>query len=976
MKLFVRKNVLLALMFMSLFLLLACTSLNTTSTTQSTSSTSGSDTTLTSSTSTSSTTTSNLTSTTASTTTLSTGAQQESIENLDSLVLSIDRLETVDVNVDFDSIFSETSQEIINLSFPRRYFPGIDTERIISSGNEDITYDPDDYIHHTYWPEPMYHKDLYVEPTLEGGMYQISTLLNSYNNTALNNLYLVADGVFSQANDEVDWAVDHISVMNTWIETVDMGKFLLDYDSVNDVVNLYHVWYLDDVGLTSLNKISVYYNDSGEEVIEKWINEFYSKGDYPGAIGYFNTIGSRDFNFYNVWLNSQSELSDMHMFRGINQTENGNYEYYDNDYSVVSGDFGWYTIIRFLDPSTGNITNYRDMMDTYCPTGDSNVITWTPRWDGYQASVYLPAFSGVEDILVEEGGMIAQNQDSPDTQAFLQSQGIGLMPDQYIYNNDGTEWITGIKTSLGGFLSTDEIWNDSVQMNGVRLRIASEGEKAYSNYYKYLGIMDLFIEADSIEEASQQITAYLAHIGLTYKYGDSSDLFNEYSDFYDNFDEIANNVNTTNAIMKNPYHLYESLEDYAENTNFIYNYVDIRQSMLQMLDDIDSISFQDMPPMYDITSVNLLNVSDMVSGELVLNGNQLDSSQLDVTVPQSPLLRTDKEYSVYYAFSIGNKLFHIGAETTKTYAASALHFSEGLTIELPNDLPDGEYALMLFIAKDNDPGTVRISNAIEAPFASFDPIQLEYDNPETGLRAVMQLVFQDGHAYMNVFHEDIQPPVIMVEGHQAPYSGTVSVSAPVYILGTITVADFLNDMITVIDNFDSSIEVSYLNLTHNSLAILSEMDLMESGLYVLTVQDSTGNITEITFENIIVQFQVVFMYSDGTVILTQFINMGEDATPPEVTVDTGYYLSGWTEDYTNISNHLDVHAMIVANLHTITYMVDDVLYQLVENVEYGSEIVKIADPVNEGYVFSGWSIAPTTMPDEDIIIIGTFTPAP
>jgi hypothetical protein len=54
-------------------------------------------------------------------------------------------------------------------------------------------------------------------------------------------------------------------------------------------------------------------------------------------------------------------------------------------------------------------------------------------------------------------------------------------------------------------------------------------------------------------------------------------------------------------------------------------------------------------------------------------------------------------------------------------------------------------------------------------------------------------------------------------------------------------------------------------------------------------------------------------------------------------------------------------------------MVDGSVYQVIENVDFGSEIIAIDDPIQEGFTFSGWDYVPGTMPDEDIIISGTFS---
>ena len=66
---------------------------------------------------------------------------------------------------------------------------------------------------------------------------------------------------------------------------------------------------------------------------------------------------------------------------------------------------------------------------------------------------------------------------------------------------------------------------------------------------------------------------------------------------------------------------------------------------------------------------------------------------------------------------------------------------------------------------------------------------------------------------------------------------------------------------------------------------------------------------------------------------------------------------------------------IAVNTHHIIFMVDDQVYDRIEDVPYGADLTGylIAEPTKTGYTFSGWSELPATMPDEDVTVSGTFT---
>jgi len=57
--------------------------------------------------------------------------------------------------------------------------------------------------------------------------------------------------------------------------------------------------------------------------------------------------------------------------------------------------------------------------------------------------------------------------------------------------------------------------------------------------------------------------------------------------------------------------------------------------------------------------------------------------------------------------------------------------------------------------------------------------------------------------------------------------------------------------------------------------------------------------------------------------------------------------------------------------YIVIYYVNGAVYATFD-VDYGSAITVIADLIKTGYTFSGWSEAPVTMPDHNVIINGNF----
>ena len=125
--------------------------------------------------------------------------------------------------------------------------------------------------------------------------------------------------------------------------------------------------------------------------------------------------------------------------------------------------------------------------------------------------------------------------------------------------------------------------------------------------------------------------------------------------------------------------------------------------------------------------------------------------------------------------------------------------------------------------------------------------------------------------------------------------------------------------------------------------------------------------------------------TNGTITTNRSLAEENDTVTLTVTPDKGYHAENVSVNGTAITptegvysfempaDNAAVSAEFTANSHTVTYKVDGEIYGEVETVDYGTELTAREAPTKTGFIFSGWSTIPETMPDEDVVITGTFT---
>ncbi|XMB73072.1 InlB B-repeat-containing protein [Mycoplasmatota bacterium WC30] len=670
------------------------------------------------------------------TTTTEDGVITSGVDDVDELLLSTNRIQNANFNIDFDAVFADNNIEVdVNnlLVYPRN----LSNIRLLS---DNYIIDDDDYIAHPYWTEQFYNKALFETPREDGDFYVFDTYLNSYSNNSLNNIYETAGLTTAKARTRAYDAIDNITVMNKWVRDGYI-KYMMKYDSANDVVDVYYIQTLNDVNTILYEKVSLYYNKYGEEVIEYWDNEYVT--DESGSrkvYSYYNSVGARDYNNYSrVEYSDPDNPENQQLYVGVNlDRSTNNYVFYaGSEKARISGDYGWYSSNPELvfNEESGDLEMYENQLgEIYSPDGLSSVIKATYNSFEYNIDLYLPSMDGVLGILIDKQCLDVTNIDPDYVTDWLEEQGMTPLPDVYLSTNENNIYrVNGFETVNGKFLLTDGEWDNSITLTGVDLQVGNEAYYEYHNYYSYLGILHFSIQENDLQSALYELSKYLDYSGLVYKYGDIDDLFAESIEYLNNRPENLTTVINENDIFSFQNHPYESNEAYLKNINDINSYININEEFTILQSNYNIIEYDEMPSQNDIDNLTFCNIGDSSTGSAILTANGIDTSNISYNFDRSPVLQEDESYSVIYALGVNDYQSVIGQETPIVYHNEAMNFSGESTFDLESVDISGNFECIMFLAKITNEGFVRISNMVQVPFENTtDTLVLKHLDQESG----------------------------------------------------------------------------------------------------------------------------------------------------------------------------------------------------------------------------------------------------
>ena len=102
-------------------------------------------------------------------------------------------------------------------------------------------------------------------------------------------------------------------------------------------------------------------------------------------------------------------------------------------------------------------------------------------------------------------------------------------------------------------------------------------------------------------------------------------------------------------------------------------------------------------------------------------------------------------------------------------------------------------------------------------------------------------------------------------------------------------------------------------------------------------------------------YTVRFLDWDNSVISTQTVPRGGSATAPPNPTRDGYTFTGWDKSFTNITANTDIHAQYSIKTYTVRFLDWNNTVLDTQTINHGSNATPPPNPTRDGYTFTGWS---------------------
>ncbi len=916
-------------------------------------------------------------------------------EQSDELAVSINRMSEIDFDLNFEAMYAEEQASSPSNAFGYNRNTKTRLDETTSMNGEPVTLE--DCVFHPLYSGVCYNEVIFEYPTEIDGLLTIDTFIDSMTSISLRTYEDSFRKRTKRAKDSVEWAVDNITLMDTWIlSTSSNGTstyYMLDYDQANDVVNLYTKYYGNETyNLEYSSLVSIYYNDQGQEVVEFFGDFYQTSPNLSDSSSYFIMVDSKDFNSSYYYYDSNGEFWNQH-YIGLTEKDDGSFEYYSIfkperesspyfshfDQYVRSGEHGWYIVEPIDYPNSSSfLFRPEEMRITLVSPNALDEVFSIIEEDGvFNVSINLTAFDGDLRVVFEETALYTspihygeQRQEIID---------LGLIPlDDYYYkmNSSAYQYIEGFDTEVGRFLNTDNAFN-GVSLTHMQSSKAWDYNPPFDkSYHAYTSKAFLSIDADNMEDAFIKLQGYFSHVGLEYRYGDINDLFPDLINYSYSLESILNEANLVENIDDTLEATYSTYENYQTAINFMKNLALEATTFDFQINEDDVVPLADLPLKEDIDYAVFYDMEDIVEGMITVSDTGFDTSSLEYSILKKPILVPDREYNIYYALSLENKTFIIDSLTGQVYEGNHLFFTPSKVLDLPTDFQEGTFVLSHFLGKFTDQGIIQVSNNVAVDANEFDAFKVLYDSVYEGQKWEYSYLYHEGIIYVNVALIDVQSPSIIIDGITEPV--TDSLSLTLYPKKTDTLDKLKTVISSITDNVDEYDKI-IIEYYHDTFLITDYTPVFVNGdSYTIKVIDKSGNTTTIMF-TVDLLHHVQFLDTEGSLIEEQYVKDGSSPTPPERS-KPGYTVT-WDTDFTNITSDLVVSEVLNPTNNMITLQANYGLEDTQIEQYTDTPLTQPDDPTKEGYTFDGWYtdieltntyVFPDTMPPNSFTLYASW----
>ncbi len=742
----------------------------------------------------------------------------------------------------------------------------------------------------------------YIMPNTTEAEAPKTSLFDQYND--------MLESVRDSCRETVDYVIEKVTVMDTIVNNFG-NRYILHYDSENDIVTVYKYYESspepgeggDKIGsnvvgddsntlpavfddkITSLDKITFYYDEQGCETVEYYrydVSKFNGIVDYSATSIVYTPGKKYSIKTYGCQIDPQTlqVASDDGISITIADRSSGKWQGVsfsrltrDNAYFTKQGDYNGSDLIFLFETDqgvfcvSGRILVNRDGTIIYgggVPAKAEDEVFFAADYvdaPGFFTMVdyekkaptmfssRLDLFKGWNKaVLNYTGGSSHMYFDGEGS--FIEYENGVIVESNATYWNEDIGFIKTIDAEDGNGLLTEDgqthdyTWlmesvdmNKTIQISGGQIYINPETMQPTSGLYiDYSRTGGFSTWDDSMTEDLFGVVAkYFKVIGLEHENYDVDKIINL-------TDNVCRNTDVYVNSLSNSFLGFDFTVDNLKN--YIASECDKAKALAQSFSGFRSgyevVNMSDLPKLP--SNFTAISLDGKVSGKVTVSQSGLDFSAVSVSVEKSVLLGDQNEYGICAVFDGEGSYAVQNAFESKKYSNANMTINGKSSAVFP-ELSVGSYELKLYFGKNTDGGYAKISNMVSANVNSFSDFNCQIQG--NGGYYQYSFTYEGGKAYVDVDFVDQQAPTIELK------SSTVHEDETYLAFNAdATVIDLIGT-IKALDNYDGAITLTNDNVVlitgGGEQAVGITSSLVNQGRYKVKVKDSQGNLASVEF---------------------------------------------------------------------------------------------------------------------------------